>query len=185
MPKKIIYHCRHCGKEIESDVAYKPNQSSKMYYCDEDCYIASQAKNKEKFKPTYGSEKRDLTDYIQLIYINSGFDKRTINWGMISKQIQNLLSNNPNWTYCTIQYILWYMNEVANMNLISEESHYNPLTLVEFYANEAENYYAEMSELDEYLSSFNFETETVKIKRNQNNFKHDSKFIDMSKVLVV
>ena len=40
-----------------------------------------------------------------------------INWAMLTSQIKNMLDVNKDWNYSTIKYTLWYMCEIAHVNL--------------------------------------------------------------------
>ena len=68
-------------------------------------------------------EKEDykiLTNYIQSLYIQQGFDKSDIKWVIMTSQIKNMMSENKGLTYAQIKYILWYMVEILELNLFNK-----------------------------------------------------------------
>lgn len=174
--------CAHCGKPLNPNKMYAPPRARKNFFCDYDCYEASQARNKDKFKPEFQSERRDLTDYIQNMYIEIGYDKRNINWSLIAKQIKNLKADNPSFTDYTILYILTYMHEIKGMNLITEESHWNPMGWIEYYAKEAETYYIEDCALTEQINSHVFLNEVKKVPKGGMDVHKKIKQIDITKI---
>ena len=70
-------------------------------------------KNKYKSprKKSDGTEnlRRKLTDYIQELYINQGYDKHDIDWKLITAQIKNFMKDDSSITYSGIKYTLWYL----------------------------------------------------------------------------
>ena len=134
-----IVKCKYCGKEIDRDIAYSIKKG--QYYCSENHYLSALEKKKNQTKHSYksaeGSDRRIYTDAIQDLYVNKyGWDKNKISWQILMNQTNNLLKANPSWTYETILYIIWYMQEILELNLINAESHWSPLSLVDFYASE-------------------------------------------------
>lgn len=141
--------CKNCGAEIDSSVAYKIGRSS--YYCDELCYRDKQSKqkaNKDKYKPKDGTDRKYYTDYIQSIYLDNGYDKTEINWTLLMSQTKNILSDNPRWTYSTLQYILYYMYEILELNLFKQDISGSILNLIPYYGLEAEKYYNQTVEVE-------------------------------------
>lgn len=170
MAKPIKVKCRYCKKEIIKSDAY--SETKGMYYCDKSCFEQAQDKKKveKNFKSTDGSERLILTDFIQSIYLNEGYNKSNIPWVVIGSQISNLLEKNPSWKYSTIKYILWYMIEIKGMNLFDG---YNGtvLNLVEFYYQESKDYYMECEEIKREIEIFEFDDEVKIVKKNSENDK--------------
>ena len=75
--------------------------------------------------------------------------------------VNNLLKANPTWTYETILYIIWYEQEILGLNLICAESHWNPLSLVDYYALEAELYYNECQKVSNSADNYTDDTITI------------------------
>lgn len=160
--------CRYCGKDIDKETAYSVKKG--QYYCNENHYLSSLEKKKNTTKHSYksveGSDRRDYSDFIQDLYVNKyGWNKKKLNWQVIFSQTNNLLKANPTWTYETIKYIIWYMQEILELNLISAESHWSPLSLVDYYALDAEIYYNECEKVSQ--SAENYSDDTIVIVKSK------------------
>ena len=156
--------CKYCGKEISREDAYSIRKG--MYYCNEEHYLSSiekkQNNTKHSYKSVKGSDRRMFTDKLQNLYVYKyGWDKKKINWQIIMSQCSNILKNNPNWTYDTISYIIWYMQEILGLNLICKESNWSPLSLVEYYALDAETCYNECCAVTESVNNYTDDTIVV------------------------
>ena len=170
--------CRCCGKEIDKETAYKVGKAS--YYCNEQCYSATMAKrnrNKVKYEPKENTDRRDYTDYVQKIYLDNGYDKSEIPWTLIGAQTKNILSEHEIWSYATLQYILYYMYEVLEINLFSEESNGSILSLLPFYGIEAEKYFNQTKEIEKSIDEFDFNDNEIVIKKSCGGKK--KKYIDI------
>ena len=170
--------CRCCGKEIDKETAYKVGKAS--YYCNEQCYsvtMAKRNKNKVKYEPQESTDRRDYTDYIQKIYLDNGYDKSEIPWALIGAQTKNILSEHEIWSYATLQYILYYMYEVLELNLFTEESNGSILSLLPFYGIEAEKYFNQTKEIEKSIDEFDFNDNEIVIKKNCGDKK--KKYIDI------
>ena len=171
--------CRCCGKEIDKETAYKVGKAS--YYCNEECYnkvMAKRNKNKVKYEPQESTDRRDYTDYIQKIYLDNGYDKSEIPWTLIGAQTKNILSEHEIWSYATLQYILYYMYEVLELNLFTEESNGSILSLIPFYGVEAEQYYNQCTEINKQIDGFEFNDNKIVVKKS-NKAKSKYKMIDI------
>ena len=165
-----LVKCRYCKSEIDRDTAYNP--ISGMYYCNENHYLSALEKKKNTTKHSYksaeGTDRRAFTDAIQDLYVNVyGWNKSKIRWQILMSQCSNLLKANSTWTYDTILYIIWYMQEILEMNLINKESNWSPLSLVDYYAQEAEQFYNECSAIQKSVENYNNEENQVIIKSNK------------------
>ena len=170
--------CRCCGKEIDKETAYKVGKAS--YYCDEQCYnvtMAKRNKNKVKYEPKENTDRRDYTDYIVKVYIENGYDKSEIPWTLLMSQTKNILSEHEIWSYATLQYILYYMYEVLELNLFSEESNGSILSLLPFYGIEAEKYFNQTKEIEKSIDEFDFNDNEIVIKKSCGGKK--KKYIDI------
>ena len=174
MPK-----CRCCGKQLDKDIAYKVGKAS--YYCNEECYnkvMAKRNRNKVKYEPKESTDRRDYTDYIQKIYLDNGYDKSEIPWQLIGAQTKNILKEHEVWSYLTLQYILYYMYEVLELNLFTEESNGSILSLIPFYGLEAEQYYNQCTEINKQIDGFEFNDNKIVVKKS-NKAKSKYKMIDI------
>lgn len=156
--------CKYCKKKINKDTAYSVQKG--QYYCNENHYLSALEKkkntNKHSYKSAEGTDRRDYSDFLQDLYVNKyGWNKKNINWQIIFSNTNNLLKANPNWTYETIKYIIWYMQEILGLNLICAESHYSPLSLVDYYALEAELYYNECQKVSNSADNYTDDTITI------------------------
>ena len=163
--------CRYCKKEINKNTAYSPR--SGMYYCNENHYLSAIEKKKNTTKHSYksaeGTDRRAYTDAIQDLYVNMyGWNKKAIKWQILMSQTSNLLKANPTWTYDTILYIIWYMQEILELTLISKESNWSPLSLVDYYALEAEQFYNECCEIQKSVENYAIEEKNIIIKSKGN-----------------
>ena len=167
MTQEQTVKCRFCKKEIPKSQAYKVGNMS--YYCNEQCHKSQENKVKykqPKVKPNgETSERRLLTDYIQYYYTNNGIEKHTINWSLICqqiKQIEEKLKINDNW----VRYVLWYMIEIKEMNLIDDKYDGSIMNLVEYYYTEAYDYWLEIGEIKKSIDEFEFEDKVVVVNKS-------------------
>ena len=170
--------CRCCGKEIDKETAYKVGKAS--YYCNEQCYnvtMAKRNKNKVKYEPQESTDRRVYTDYIVKIYTDNGYDKSEIPWQLIGAQTKNILKEHEVWSYLTLQYILYYMYEVLELNLFTEESNGSILSLLPFYGIEAEKYFNQTKEIEKSINEFDFTDNEIVIKKSCGGKK--KKYIDI------
>ena len=173
MPK-----CRCCGKQLDKDTAYKVGKAS--YYCNEECYnkvMAKRNKAKAKYEPSESSDRRVYTDYILKIYLDNGYDKSEVPWTLLMSQTKNILQEHEVWSYLTLQYILYYMYEVLELNLFSEESNGSILSLLPFYGIEAEKYFNQTKEIEKSIDEFDFNDNEIVIKKSCGEKK--KKYIDI------
>ena len=139
--------------------------------------MAKRNKNKVKYEPKENTDRRDYTDYIQKIYLDNGYDKSEIPWALIGAQTKNILSEHEIWSYATLQYILYYMYEVLELNLFTEESNGSILSLLPFYGIEAEKYFNQTKEIEKSIDEFDFIDNEIVIKKNCGGKK--KKYIDI------
>ena len=163
-----IVKCKYCSKEIERETAYSVKKG--QYYCCENHYLSAlekkQNNTKHSYKSVEGSDRRAYSDFIQDLYVNRyGWNKKKLNWQIIFSQTNNLLKANPSWTYETIEYIIWYMQEILDKNLICKESNWSPLSLVDYYALDAELYYNECQAVTK--SANNYTDDTITISKSK------------------
>ena len=177
MPK-----CRYCGKQLDKDTAYKVGKAS--YYCNEECYnkvMAKRNKAKAKYELKENSDRLEYTDYIQRIYLENGYDKSEINWTLLMSQTKNILQEHEVWSYITLHYILYYMYEVLELNLFSEESNGSILSLLQFYGLEAEKYFNQTKEIEKSINEFDFTDNEIVIKKSCGGKK--KKYIDIGSLI--
>ena len=166
MAKEQQVTCRYCKKKIDKSTAYSVTKGS--YYCDEECYEISESKNKAKFKSSDGSSRLKYTDYIQSIYVDKyGYDKSQLGssfWAMISKQTNSLMQEYGV-KYSGIEYTLWYMIEVKEMQLLGEEYDGTVLNLVGYYIDEAKQYWKKCDNIKQLVKDFDFDDNIIVVKK--------------------
>lgn len=167
-----LVKCRFCKKEITKEGAYSVQQG--QYYCSEEHYELQQNKIKYKApKVKYDGEPNDrrlLTDYIQEIFVDNGWDKHDINWTLITAQIKNIQKENPKLNNNWIRYCLWYMRVIKGQNFFDENFNGSILNLVPFVYLEAYDYWKETKNLKYKIEDFKFTDNTV-IKKHRNKNK--------------
>ena len=92
-------------------------------------------------------------------------------------QTKNILQEHEVWSYLTLQYILYYMYEVLELNLFSEESNGSILSLLPFYGIEAEKYFNQTKEIEKSIDEFDFNDNEIVIKKSCGGKK--KKYIDI------
>ena len=162
MSNKDSVKCRYCGKEIIKADAYKMGKST--YYCSLLCQNSAEQKrlNKERknYKSIKGTDRRLVTDKIVEIYTNRGIDSCRIPWDLIGAQMKNLLDEHKDWNYSTLYYILWYMVEILDMDLLNDKSH-TPLNLIPYYFLEAKDYWKQCQDINEKSNTFELPDEVI------------------------
>lgn len=172
-------NCAYCNKELDKKTAYHI-KGSRSYFCNETCYVnkeqdkKSPPKTKKNPKPLEGSSLRKLTDYIQKLYLLNGVDKDRINWEMIIRQAKNIIANQEgNCNYLTLAYTLWYMVEVAQVNIYDYKEG-SILNLVPYYIREANVYYNEIQAVSISARTVELDEQPITVKisnTNRNKFK--------------
>lgn len=159
MPK-----CRFCKKEISAkEAVFDDSGKRKIYYCSEE-HKAMDKEKKIPVKETSGEEKknprRDLTDYILEIYLENGYDRKEINWDLITSQMKNMMESNEMMVYSGMKYCLWYMYEIAKVNLFQAKGN-TIISLLPFYYEESKKYYLKAKEIKDAVKEFDFNIEPI------------------------
>ena len=163
MAKPVMVKCRYCGKEILKDEAYH-DEGSTMYYCSllhlNSANQKRLKKEQKNYKSVKGTDRRLVTDYIQAMYRNQGIDDCRIPWDLIGAQMKNLLDEHKDWNYSTLYYVLWYMVEMLDMNLLNDKSH-TPLDLLPYYVIEAKEYWQQCQDINEKSNAFELSDKVI------------------------
>lgn len=158
--------CRFCHKELDKATAYNPSRG--MYYCNESCYQQAQDRKnhhtQKNYKSAKGTKREDCTDYIQLLYMEKGYTKSNIPWVLVGSQLKNILDNNPTWKYSGIKLTLQYMHKTLGMDMFYNTG--TPLNLVEYYYDEAKDWWIECRDIAKDVDEFEFDDETKVVKKN-------------------
>lgn len=155
--------CRYCGELIDRDLAYKVGKAN--YYCNEEHYISKQDDNSKdiKCKPQDGSDRRKLTDYIQQVYLDCGYNKNDINWNLLMQQVK-LMQDKYGYKYSGILLTLKYMKEIKGMDLIDKTTN-SCLNLIEYYYNETKQSFIDKRKIEQALEDFEFKDEIKIMKK--------------------
>ena len=167
MAKDQEVKCRYCGKVITKNVAVSERKG--VYYCSHTCLNSAKQnrlnKTLKNFKSEKDTDRRLATDYIQQLYFDQGYDNESIPWIMIGSQMKNMLDENTDWNYATIYYVLWYMNEIAEVNVMNGSS---PLNLVPYYYAESRDFFFQTNVIKDNTNNFELDTPTIiKAKRTE------------------
>lgn len=115
--------CRVCGKEVERDTAILV--SPRFYVCSQDCLDEfNKSKNRSSADK---SGRKELLDYINKIIPNP-------NYGVIQKQLKDMMLKYPSYTFGGIKYTLWYIKEIERKEL-------SGIGIVPYYYSKAKEYY--------------------------------------------
>lgn len=162
--------CVFCKRDIlkvNAFVEQTPNGRAR-YFCNQD--HRDLWHNKNKYKPTVDNEQRMfLTDYIQELYLNEGYDKSEINWTLLMSQVKNM-QEQYDYKYSGIKLTLEYMKDIENVNLFNEESKGSILNLVPYYYQKATNDWLHKRKIKNMVEDFDFDDEIkiMKISKNKN-----------------
>lgn len=177
-----IVKCRFCKTEIDRDTAYKVGKNS--YYCDNYCYsryMEDRDNKKKKYKPKDNTDRRKLTDYIQNLYIEEGYEKSEINWVLLMSQVKNFIEEYG-YKYSGIKYCLWYMKEIENINLFNNDFNGSVLNLIPYYYEKSKQYWKETNDIKKEIKNFDFNNKIIKIK-GKNIDKRKNKMIKMEDLM--
>lgn len=165
--------CKFCKQKIDKLSAYKIGE--KTYYCNAQHYNLQLDKNKYKPKKNKSNgepnDRRILTDYIQKLYVDEGYDKHFIPWKLITSVLKNQMDENKDMTYMGIQYTLWYCKEIADINLFNDKSN-SILWCVPFNYHNAQQYYNHTCEIEQSINDYDFNYNNIVIKKNKNKDKN-------------
>ena len=182
MAKEIQVTCRFCKKKIDKDSALK--DGNLIYYCNEEC--RKKQANKTKYAPPKTKQdgtnnpRRKLTDYVLSLYLEQHIDKHKIPWEQITAQLRNIMKDHKDWTYEQIKYVLYYMKNIAQVNLFAEESKGSVFTLVPFYFQEAKQFALDCQKIRNSVKDFEINDEVIVIKKKEKVVKD---YIDMENLI--
>ena len=126
---------------------------------------------------------RLLTDKIQELYVNEGYDKRQIPFPMITKQIKNALDEDKSLTYAQLRYTLNYMVDTLNMDLFKEDYNGSIFNLVPYYIVQAREFCLMCRDVKESVKGYDFEDNIniIEVSGDINTPRYDDE-IDISKL---
>ena len=181
MAKEPQVTCKNCKAKIDKSTAYSVTKGS--YFCNEECYEIHENKNKKKFTENNSSSLLEYKNYIQELYIKSGYNKSQLGssfWAMLMKQTTSLMQEY-NIKYSTIKYVLWYMIEIKDMNLLGGDYDGTILNFVGYYSDEAKQYCNSCQEIKKMVKEFEFDDNVIIIKKSKNS-ENRVREIDLSEL---
>ena len=138
----LTHTCKVCKKKVPIKESIKVKD--RAYVCSQECYNKYLQKDTDKqsqIKSKVNEEQqyyRQLTDYIQMLYIEEGIDKDLIPWGMIGKQIQ-FLKSKYGYKYGGMLLTLQYYCEILEKQIKPEFGVQDPIEV--FYEETKQNAY--------------------------------------------
>ena len=98
------------------------------------------AKKKEKTQEDI--DRQELLEYFTLVSHDE------VNYPLYQKQLKDIMTKYPKYTYKGMKYCLWYITEHHNMPIRS-------IAIVPYYYNEAKKYYQWMRQIQRQLKIYN------------------------------
>ena len=108
-----------------------------------------------------------LINYIKEIYIKNDWNVSDIPMSKIGTQIKKLMNDNSEYLYSAIQYTLWYMVEMEEMNILNDDSD-SFIPLIPYYYDQAKAFNIKCKEVKKSVENFDFTDEVIEIKINPN-----------------
>lgn len=170
--------CKKCEKlisdksiYIEQDVNKRDGtiDKKKLYFCCDECRVEYETEL-NKPKEVVETDYTRLTDFIQNYYTQQGWSKRSIPFPMMMSQLKNMMNDHKNYNYSAILYVLNYMSNILQLNLLTEESNNSILSLVPYYYEEARSFCIKCAEIKKLAKEFDF-SNNVKIVKVGNREK--------------
>lgn len=153
--------CRHCKEEIVKEDGKYYQIKQNQYYCDEYCF----EKSKNKSDTSYAA-RLPLTDYIQRLYLENGYNKSEINWQMICSQIANMMEKNKDYTYKGIGSTLYYMVTILEIDVFDCPTG-SILNLVPINYKPTMDFGRQIKGIRKEVEDFDMNYETQKIETNK------------------
>lgn len=143
--------CRVCKTKVDKDVAIclKP----KIYVCCEQCkeqYI-SKANNK-------ANKNKDSQDRQEFIAYLKSMCSQELNYKIVGSMLKKIMKDNPSFTYNGMQYTLWYIHNVLNINITG-------VGIIPYYYDEAKRYYDKKQKMKQVIKQSNIRQDTKTICR--------------------
>lgn len=112
-------------------------------------------------------EYRNLTDYIQELYLELGTEPP---WALFMTQIKDI-KKGYNLSYTNILHILQYMTQIEGIDIRDRDT----LGLIPYFVNKTEKYIEDYKESKKIFKQFKFQEETIKINPKQFNTRRKKK----------
>ena len=139
--------CRVCKSKVDKDIAIclKP----KIYVCCEEC------------KEQYLSKENNKA--------NKSKDSQELNYKIIGSMLKKMMKDNPSFTYNGMQYTLWYIHNVLNINITG-------VGIIPYYYDEAKRYYENKQKMKQAIKQSNIRQDTKTICRRMKRIEDEDIF---------
>lgn len=139
--------CRVCKKKVNKEIAIclKP----KFYVCSEECkevYSNTQQINKK------ADDRKEFLRYFDLVC------SEKINYAIIGSILKKIMKDNPSFTYKGMQYTLYYISNILNIQITS-------VGIIPYYYDEAKRYYDKKQKMKQAIKQSNIRQDTKTICR--------------------
>lgn len=150
--------CKTCGLKLTKDEKYTYSNKT---YC-EKCY---------------NSKIKDRQDYDNLLNVILAYFNIEVPNGLILKQIKDY-KENYNYTYAGINYCLWYITQIKNINLDIKYG----IAMVKYEYDKAKEYFEQQQRIQDSIVK-PIENEVIrKVKIKTNSKKRDRFLINLDEL---
>lgn len=163
--------CKNCGMAIDRTIATPHPSKQKTYFCSQNCLEEYTSKNTI-------SDYKKLTDYIQNLYIQLGYQKDDINWGMIGSQLSYLKKTykyKDGGMLLTLQYYCETLDKKINPIIGVQVP-------IENFYQKAKEHYIQLQHCE--ALNEDFTEDKVKVLKSSviNKKKYNKYFIDLNQI---
>ena len=143
--------CRVCKTKIDKDsaICLKP----KFYVCCEEC--KEQYLSKENNKANKNKDSQDRQEFIA--YLKS-MCSQELNYKVVCSMLKKMMKDNPSFKYNGMQYTLWYIHDVLNINITG-------VGIIPYYYDEAKRYYDKKQKMKQAIKQSDIRQDTKTICR--------------------
>lgn len=150
--------CRVCKKKVNKEIAIclKP----KFYVCSEECkevYSNTQQINKK------ADDRKEFLRYFDLVC------SEKINYAIIGSILKKIMKDNPSFTYKGMQYTLYYISNILNIQITS-------VGIIPYYYDEAKKYCEEKRRLKKSIDKANIQFNTKTVSRKIKSIEDENIF---------
>ena len=154
--------CRVCKTKVDKDsaICLKP----KIYVCGEECKEQYISKENNKANKSKGSQDRqEFIAYLKSIC------SQELNYKIVGSMLKKMMKDNPSFTYNGMQYTLWYIHNVLNINITG-------VGIIPYYYDEAKRYYDKKQKMKQAIKQSNIRQDTKTICRRMKRIEDEDIF---------
>lgn len=154
--------CRVCKAKVDKDVAIclKP----KIYVCCDGCkkqYLSKE--NNKANKPKDSQDRQEFIAYLKSIC------SQELNYKIVGSMLKKIMKDNPSFTYNGMQYTLWYIHDILNINVTG-------VGIIQYYYDEAKRYYDNKQKMKQAIKQSNIRQDTKTICRRMKRIEDEDIF---------